>query len=253
MACRGATRAALCCVIAVAAVVLLVVTGVKGQVEEDPSCKNQTDDGINEETLSVDCPTGVPASTPSPLDEEGQRPGATERDTYGGDYLFLRKPPTLLRDGVLSICPATASVSSESWTFHGTVNPETGKPAEPDSRDVYWTFPPAALRLNGAACTAAGGGNVTVYGYYDTAGEPEVGLEGFGEATSLNCGIFRDMNLQWLADFRRRIVRLFVQLSPPSPTNDWSCSLNPGYFECVLWRPLCEGGSLNFTGISFEV
>lgn len=251
MACRGTTRTALYIMVAIAAGLALAVQTVVGQPEADPSCKIQSDDGINGDTLSVDCPAGVPVSTASPLDEDDQRPSAADSGLFGGNFLHLRKQPTLLRDGVLSICPATASVSAESWTFHGTVNPETGKKEGPDGRDVYWTCPPGSVILNGEACTAAGPGNVTVNGYYDTPGQPEIGVEGFGNGAALNCGMFRDVRLQWFADPRRRITRLFVQSPPPSPS-DWSCSLNRGFYECDLWRPLCEGGSLNFTGIPFS-
>ncbi|KAK1863058.1 hypothetical protein I4F81_005622 [Pyropia yezoensis] len=219
----GGTRSALFCVmVAAAALALLTASGVVGQLEQDPTCKNQTDDGIDEDTLGL----------------------------FGGEYLHLRKRPTLLKDGVLTVCPATASVAAGAWTYHGTVNPETGEEGAPDSRRVYWTFPPTAMSLNGIVCNTAGGGNVTVDSYYDTQGQPRLGVEGFGAGPSLSCGIFQDLDLQWFADPRRRIARLFISRTPAS-ADDWSCGPNAGSFECVLWRPLCKGGSLDFKGIPF--
>lgn len=247
----GGTRSALFCVmVAAAALALLTASGVVGQLEQDPTCKNQTDDGIDEDTLSVVCRDRAPVSTPSPLDPGGRRPGAADSGLFGGEYLHLRKRPTLLKDGVLTVCPATASVAAGAWTYHGTGNPETGEEGAPDSRRVYWTFPPTAMSLNGIVCNTAGGGNVTVDSYYDTQGQPRLGVEGFGAGPSLSCGIFQDLDLQWFADPRRRIARLFISRTPAS-ADDWSCGPNAGSFECVLWRPLCKGGSLDFKGIPF--
>lgn len=203
--------------------------------------------------LTVDCPAGAPAATAVPAAPAGRVPSGADGSLFLGDYLLLRKRRTPLRDGVLSACPATAALTAPALSFHGPTDPAGDLPvAGSDGETVYWSFPPEAVALNGVPCAARGGGgaNVTVEGYYDSPGEPAVGVEGhtslYGEA-SLTCGRFSGVSLQWFSSPRCRVALMFLSQTVQS-ADSWSCDANRGLWECVHWRPLCQGGQPNFKG-----
>jgi len=218
-------------------------------VDDDPPplpnldlCVNQTDDGIpGEGTLTVDCPADEPPAVASPVAADGQLPSAADGDLLTGTFYFLNKPSTFVSDGVLTPCAAVVTVAPGSLTYHGTRNPSTGETVD-GGNDAYVSLPASAVTINGVACTAPA--NVTVNVYYDTPGEPGVGIEGHMEDDSLTCGVWDAVRLTWFVVPDRRIAWLDFTKFVPVPIGDM-CA--PDRYECAMTRPLCRGGVLDLT------
>jgi len=218
-------------------------------VDDGPSlpsrdtCVNQTDDGIpDEEALTVDCPAGETPAAASPVAADGKLPSAADGDLLTGTFYFLNKPPTLVRDGVLTPCAAVVTIAPGSLTYHGTRGPGQGQ-VDQDGENAYFSLPSSAVAINGVPCTAPD--NVTLKVYYDSPGEPAIGVEGH-TFKDFTCGVWGNVALQWFVVPVRRVAWLFFQKPGPDPS-DWSC-LESGLYECAMTRPLCRGGVLDLAG-----
>jgi len=204
------------------------------------TCVNQTDDGIpGEATLTVDCPADETPAVASPVAADGLLPSAADGDLLTGTYYYLNKPPTVVSDGVLTPCAAVVSVASGSLTYLGTRNPSTGQ-TEESGTDAYVSLPASAVTINGVPCTAPA--NVTVNIYYDTPGEPGVGVEGHIDEDGLTCGVWGTVRLTWFVVPHRRIAWLYFTKFVPEPNGGICAS---GRYECAMTRPLCRGGVLD--------
>jgi len=208
------------------------------------TCVNQTDDGIpGEEVLTVDCPPDETPAAASPVAADGKLPSAADGELLTGTHYFLNKPPTLVRDGVLTPCAAVVTVAPGSLTYHGTRNPSTGQ-VSASGESAYFSLPASAVAINGVPCTAPGT-NATIRVYYDAPGEPAIGLEGHTD-DSLDCGVWDAVNLQWFVVPARRVAWLFFQRTMPD-LSDFSCE-GLGMYQCAMTRPLCRGGVLDLAG-----
>ena len=196
---------------------------------------------INEVRLVVALAGETPAAA-SPVAADGKLPSAADGDLLTGTFYFLNKPPTLVRDGVLTPCAAVVTIAPGSLTYHGTRGPGQGQ-VDQDGENAYFSLPSSAVAINGVPCTAPD--NVTLKVYYDSPGEPAIGVEGH-TFKDFTCGVWGNVALQWFVVPVRRVAWLFFQKPGPDPS-DWSC-LESGLYECAMTRPLCRGGVLDLAG-----
>eukprot|EP00168_Porphyra_purpurea_P011769 TRINITY_DN3014_c0_g1_i8.p1 TRINITY_DN3014_c0_g1~~TRINITY_DN3014_c0_g1_i8.p1 ORF type:complete len:220 (-),score=48.48 TRINITY_DN3014_c0_g1_i8:422-1081(-) len=170
-----------------------------GAPASNGTCAFQTDDGINDDEVSYDCPRWAKPPAPfEPFSPTVQKPSAWDGQRLTGAYTFLRKPPTTVPDGVRTPCPATAVVAAGSLRRHASVDPITGIFSPPMERRVHFSMPASALALNGEPCTAPA--IVGLFVSYDAPEEPAARLVAFSRNEATCRGWGGPASVRWVLD-----------------------------------------------------